>query len=136
MEPAITAWTTTTVNYDIGVNYLDQNGAWYTTDVKSGAGPVNLNTTMTKTSTTPTTAWQKLVVNIYDTNRAHMAIRTFQSEGSINLTVTGFLSNGDNWELRDPMDFFGDPLQSGTCDGSTISIAMSSSHLAGILVKV
>ena len=73
--------------------------------------------------------------NEYDSSRAHVAVMAFQEEETATLNVSGFLSVGDNWELMDPQDFYGDPLQSGTCSDTTITVALADEWLCGVLMN-
>ena len=64
------------------------------------------------------------------------ALRHSTSKRPVTLTAHHCLTAGDYWELRNPTDFFGTPLQKGIFGGTNITFALDSDWLAGVLVRV
>ena len=83
----------------------------------------------------PSSPYTFLQPNIYDSSRAHLMVQNFADDETVAVDVSGFLGVGDNWELMDPRDLYGDPMQSGTCSGSTITIALDGEWLIGVLMN-
>ena len=63
--------------------------------------------------------------NKYEVGRANIAIYNWDLDPMVAVDVSGLLSPGAVYEVRDAENFFGPPIASGTYDGRPISIPMS-----------
>ena len=68
--------------------------------------------------------------NQYEPNRANITIFNWALQDSVAVDLSGVLTPGDEFEIRNVQDFFGAPVVSGTYDGGTVSIPMSGLSVA------
>lgn len=61
----------------------------------------------------------------YDSNRAHFGGFAFQSQTTCTVDVSTWANDGDPWEARDPADFWGSPVASGTVQNGTIVLPLT-----------
>lgn len=76
-----------------------------------------------------------LLPNRYDARRAHLAVFNFGGGKSVKVNVKGFLADGQKFTLKDPKDFFGKPLASGTCAGEEITVGVEGEFAVFIVLK-
>lgn len=60
--------------------------------------------------------------NVYEPGRAHIIVYNWGRSGTVGIDVSGVLSAGDLYELRNVQDLWGQPLVSGTYGGGAISV--------------
>lgn len=67
--------------------------------------------------------------NRYESKRAHIAVYNWENRDSvqIDLSALGF-SNGDQYQIRNAYDYFGDPPIEGTYQGGMVTIDMRASR--------
>lgn len=70
----------------------------------------------------PSTPLYKLHLNEYDVDRAHVGAVGFNGESSVTVDVSGWLNNGDQYELLDPLDRWGAAVDTGSVSGGTITV--------------
>jgi ferric-dicitrate binding protein FerR (iron transport regulator) len=89
-----------------------------------------------KTGTRPSGVTVRLMANEYDQTRAHLAIYNWDRAGTVEVPFDKFLLPGDSFELRDPADPFGKPVQTGIvrADGKA-SVRMTDEFAAFIVLK-
>ncbi|MHC4329353.1 MAG: right-handed parallel beta-helix repeat-containing protein [Planctomycetota bacterium] len=63
-----------------------------------------------------------LLPNRFDPNRAHLVVYNWAGLEELKVTVEPFLRYGDSYRVMDPQDFFGRPVDRGTCRGNTIGL--------------
>jgi hypothetical protein len=68
--------------------------------------------------------------NAYEAGRANITIYNWDLVGSVNVDLSGILSSGDGYEIRNAHDFFGSPVVTGTYTGATIAIPMTGLSVA------
>jgi len=66
----------------------------------------------------------------YEAGRANIAVYNWAGQSSVSVDVSGILSNGDGYEVRNAQDFFGAPVASGTYSGGSISLPMNNLSVA------
>jgi hypothetical protein len=65
--------------------------------------------------------------NPYEAKRAHVVVYNWDHRDKVSVDLSGVLSRGDRYEVRDAQNFFGAPLVAGRYDGSPVAIPMNSS---------
>ncbi len=73
--------------------------------------------------------------NKYDPTRANLAIYNWDKASPLTVDVSTFLRPGENYELKDPRNFFGPPLLSGKCGGKSIQVPMRTEFAVWVLKK-
>jgi len=76
-----------------------------------------------------------LLPNRFDRNRAHLAIYNWEGLEEIDVAVTSFLRDGDSYRVMDPQDFFGSPIDQGTCQGNTIALPVKGEFGVFVILK-
>jgi hypothetical protein len=62
--------------------------------------------------------------NRYEPGRANIVIYNWAGAASVPVDLSGVLTPGDRYEVRNVQDFFGPPVASGTYAGGDISLPM------------
>jgi len=62
--------------------------------------------------------------NSYEKGRANVVVYNWSGAGSVAVDLGTTLAVGDHYEVRNVQDYFGQPVVSGTFDGSPIAIPM------------
>lgn len=73
--------------------------------------------------------------NEHDPARVHLAIFNWSRREKVSIPVEGILGPGDRYRLHDPADFFGEPVFSGICEGSSISLPLDREFAAYVLIR-
>jgi hypothetical protein len=63
--------------------------------------------------------------NRYESGRANIVVYNWPQHSSVAVDVSDVLNEGDSYEVHHVYDLFGEPVASGTYDGSSISLPMS-----------
>jgi hypothetical protein len=80
------------------------------------------NTTDQSLGTAPTATKVFVRPNKYERGRANVTVFNWSNAGSVAVDMTGILSVGDAYEVRNVRDWFGTPAVTGTYGGGTINI--------------
>ena len=62
--------------------------------------------------------------NLYEAGRAHVIVYNWPHSASVAVDLSGVLSAGDRYEVRNVQDVFGAPVVAGTFDGGAVTIPM------------
>ncbi|MDX1979536.1 MAG: BACON domain-containing carbohydrate-binding protein, partial [Bryobacteraceae bacterium] len=73
----------------------------------------------------PTGVWTFVRPNRCEAGRAHIVIYNWALQPSVAVDLSGVLSSGMRYEIRDAQNFFAGPIVSGTYNGGQISIPMT-----------
>jgi len=65
--------------------------------------------------------------------RAHVAVYNWSSNDTATATLSGILQAGDIYEVRSAQDYLGSTVQSGTYNGSSISLPLTNLSVASVL---
>lgn len=79
------------------------------------------------TPTNPTVVIQK---NPYESGRAYIAIANWHTNDNVSVDVSGVLSVGNSYQVRNAADYFGAVVATGTYSGGTISLPMTNLSVA------
>jgi hypothetical protein len=63
--------------------------------------------------------------NVYEAGRGHVVIYNWPRLGAVPVDLSGVLTAGDRFELRNVQDLWGSPVVSGTYAGGLVSVPMS-----------
>jgi hypothetical protein len=74
--------------------------------------------------TPPTTTRVVVRPNPYEAGRAHVVVFNWGNRPHVSADMSGVLAPGDRYEVRNVQDLFGPPVNSGTLEGTTITIPM------------
>lgn len=110
------------VNCDLNINR-------YKTIVKDG------NLVVKRGQKRPTGAKTALLPNRFDKNRAHLVIYNWDKAGSVKVTVKPFLKKGERYQLLDPQNILGIPVDKGECSGDTIKAPVKSEFAVVVLKR-
>ncbi len=100
--------------------YAGANQSWAAW--KSLAG-VDANSSYTPSA--PAGVWTFVRPNRYEAGRANITIYNWDLKGSVEVDVSGVMTPGARYEVRDAQNFLGAPVASGTYAGGSISIPMT-----------
>jgi len=78
----------------------------------------------------PTGVWTFVRPNRYEPGRANVVIYNWNLQSSVPVNVSGVLTPGRPYVVRDAQNFFGPPVASGTYSGGTIAIPMTGLTIA------
>jgi len=76
--------------------------------------------------------------NIYDSNRANLAILAFPGQTTAQVDMGSLLVNGESqfdFHLKDPSDFYGASVYVGTYSGSPVSIPITGEFTTYVVLK-
>ena len=62
--------------------------------------------------------------NPYEAGRAHVVVYNWGKQSQVRADMSGVLSDGDRYEVRNVQDLFGPPVTTGTVSGGSIAIPM------------
>ncbi len=68
--------------------------------------------------------------NAYEAKRAHIVVYNWDLQNTVAVNVSGILSPGDGFEVRNAADFFGAPVLTGTYSGGSITLPMNGLSVA------
>jgi hypothetical protein len=69
--------------------------------------------------------WTFVRPNRYEPGRANIAIYNWNLQSTVAVDVSGVLTPGKTYVVKDAQNFFGPPVASGTYSGGTITIPMT-----------
>jgi hypothetical protein len=79
----------------------------------------------------PSGVWSYVRPNKYEPGRAHVILYNWDLRSSVSVDISGAgLSVGQQFEIRDAENFFGNPVVTGTYNGSPVSIPMTGLTIA------
>ncbi|MEP6994319.1 MAG: S-layer homology domain-containing protein [Acidobacteriota bacterium] len=81
-------------------------------------------------SSRPTGTWIKIRPNQFESGRANITIYNWGNLPSVSVDLSGTLSVGDGYEIRNTQDFYGAPVVTGTYSGGSVSIPMTGLSVA------
>ncbi len=81
-------------------------------------------------STLPTGVKVFVRPNAYEAKRANIVVYNWDMQNTVNVDVSGILSNGDGYEVRNAADFFGAPVLQGTYSAGTLALPMTGLSVA------
>jgi len=84
----------------------------------------------------PTGVWAFVRPNKYEAGRANIIIYNWDSHNYVPVDVSGVLKPGQQYEVRDVLNYLGTPVTSGTYNGGPIAIPMSGLPIAPPVGKV
>lgn len=74
--------------------------------------------------------------NLYDSNRANLAVMNFTGAASVQVNVASFLNPGDTFSLQRVEDFYGTPEFVGVyAGGGTINVPLSGNFSAYVMLR-
>jgi hypothetical protein len=68
--------------------------------------------------------------NTYEAGRANIVVFNWDLQKSVAVDVSSVLTNGATYEVRDAQNYFGEPVASGTYDGTPINLPMKLTRIA------
>ena len=68
--------------------------------------------------------------NAYEAGRANITVYNWDLQGTVSADLTGVLSVGQGFEVRNAADFYGAPVLTGTFDGSDLVLPMTGLSVA------
>lgn len=71
----------------------------------------------------------------YDPRRAHLAVFNWQKVPRVDIDLSPFLQPGEKFELRDPRDFFGQPVYVGQAGQTVTPIPVPGEFAAYVVLK-
>jgi hypothetical protein len=93
------------------------------------------NLVLARKATRPKGARIVLRPNVYDAGRANLAIFNWDRKATVGVDVGKFLKSGEAYRLMNPRDFFGEPVLSGTHDGTAIRVPVAGEFAAFVLLR-
>jgi hypothetical protein len=66
----------------------------------------------------------------YEAGRANVTVYNWPNQSTVSVDLTGILSDGQGFEVRNAADFFGAPVLNGTFDGSPVVLPMTGLSVA------
>jgi hypothetical protein len=76
-----------------------------------------------------------LLANQHDRDRANLAIFNWQREPIVRVSAGDFLKNGERFRLMDPLDFYGEPVFEGRCEGDGFGVPMQDEFGVFVVLK-
>jgi hypothetical protein len=68
--------------------------------------------------------------NAYEAGRANITVYNWPKQPSVSVDVSGVLSSGDVYEVRDAQNYFASPIATGTYAGGSISVPVNQTTIA------
>ena len=68
--------------------------------------------------------------NAYESGRANITVYNWANQSTVSVDVSGILSSGDGYEVRNAQDFYGAPVLTGTYNGSPLVLPMTGLSVA------
>jgi hypothetical protein len=69
--------------------------------------------------------------NAYEVGRGHVIVFNWDHSATVSVDVSGLgLQNGDSYEVRHSMDFYGTPVLTGTYSGANLTVPMTGLPIA------
>lgn len=76
-----------------------------------------------------------LRANRFDSDRANIAIFNWDKRPKVELPLGSFLKNGDRFELKNPIDFYGNAVVSGRFDDRVVNVPVAGEFAAFVLLR-
>jgi hypothetical protein len=124
----VTRWAACTTNAAIAGNTF--YGSQFAT-----AGPLPSPSTFssnTYITTRPSTARVAVRPNGYKAGRGNIVVYNWGLQSSVSVDLSGVLSPGASYEIRNAQNFFGSPVSTGIYYGTPVSIPMAGSVAASV----
>jgi hypothetical protein len=121
--PGIYDWGGNTYYRDPGATAWQQNGTPYAFDPWRTA--TGLGATDVATATAPATTRVFVRSNIYEPGRAFVVVYNFAHLNPVSVDLSGVLTPGAHYEIRNVQDVYGTPVASGTYGGGAVGIPMN-----------
>jgi hypothetical protein len=129
---------TWTVDYN---NYFTKTG---TVHIGRGPGQNSLFSSWTNTyypfdinssssSNSLPTNEVRIFANQDEAKRANIAVYNWARSNTVAVPLTGVLTKGDNYQLYNGLDYLSGPIQTGTYNGTNISVPMTNLATASVL---
>lgn len=71
--------------------------------------------------------------NAYQAGRANIAVYNWSGQSNVSVDVSNVMASGDTYEVFDAQNIFGSPIATGTYNGTSISIPMTSTTIAPVV---
>ncbi len=114
--------------YAVASNPYNFLGFWYkSADWKTITG---FDAHSTFSSGPPTGSAVFVRTNLYDSKRANIVIYNWDLDDNVSVDVSGVLSPGDTYQIRNTQDWFAAPCLSGTYTGGSLSVPMTNLTVA------
>jgi hypothetical protein len=121
--PGIYDWAGNTYYRDPGAAAWRQNDTSYAFDPWKAA--TGLGAADAATATGPVTTQVFVRPNQYEAGRAFIVIYNFAHQNPVSVDLSGVLTPGNHYEIRNVQDVYGTPVAAGTYGGGTIPISMN-----------
>lgn len=115
-------WNTNTYQRDPLAAAWQYNGTDYAFSawtIRTGLGLTDITLPLS-----PVTAQVFVRPNAYEGGRATVVVYNWGRSSSVDVNLSGVLSSGSTYEVRNVQDLFGTPVTGGTFSGGTINIPM------------
>ncbi|MEZ5399701.1 MAG: malectin domain-containing carbohydrate-binding protein [Bryobacteraceae bacterium] len=84
----------------------------------------------TVTASNPTGVWTAIRPNRCEAGRSHIVVYNWSNQSSVAVNLSGVLTPGSPYEIRDAQNFFGPPVVKGTYAGGNVNIPMNQTAVA------
>jgi hypothetical protein len=101
----------------------------------TGEGEVETQKNVVSSDPIPDEARPILLPNKYDERRANLAVFNWNKEPQVRVPAGGFLNDGERFRLMDPLDFYGEPLFEGKCEGDGFHVPGTDEFAVYIVLK-
>jgi hypothetical protein len=117
-------------NWDDNTYYYDGDGSPFRNnddgmDFASWKESTRFDGSSSYTEGLPDSAHVFVRPNRYEEGRANIVVYNWPQQSDVSVDVSDVLNAGDSYEVHHVYDLFGEPVASGTYDGSSISLPMS-----------
>jgi len=117
------AWSGNAYHRDPAASAWEQDGQGYSFAAWQSA--TGLGTTDTAFATAPTATRVFLRPNQYEAGRAFIVVYNFGHDNPVNVDLSGIVTPGHRYEIRNVQAVYDAPVVSGTYSGGTIAIPMN-----------
>ncbi|MEK9156277.1 MAG: right-handed parallel beta-helix repeat-containing protein, partial [Patescibacteria group bacterium] len=112
--------------YQIGSASAFYDGSYMQFDAWKTATGYDASSTLT--SGQPTGTVKAVRPNEFESNRSHITVYNWDNLDSVSLSSSDLsgtgISSGDTYAIKDVQNYFGDPIATGTYNGSEISVTL------------
>ncbi len=115
---------------EVGSSTIAGNLGWGAVD---GFDPAAFPDNQWYPESAPTGATVVLRPDVYDPDRARIAVFNWDAAAEVAVDPSAVLAPGDSFELRDAQDYFGAAVLSGDYDGTDVMVPMVSRTAAAIV---
>ena len=77
-----------------------------------------------------------LAQNYYEPTKTYVTIYNWQGESSVSVDASAVLDENDTYVIYDTQDYFGDPIATGTYNGTTLAVPMTTTGLTDTVGEV